>query len=572
MKYGLKQYTLDHFFNKVVSDYSSNPALALINEVPFTYEEFGIRVDKLRETLINLGYIKGDKIIILGSSSPNWAIAFLAITTMGAVAVPILEGFPEADIDHITKHSEAVAIFISESLYQSLTLPAIEEMKCVFKLDDLSLRIEDMQSNSGIWKQLHDLPEKLFKSVEKAIRPAPGKNIEEDDIAEILYTSGTTGYSKGVMLTHKNLVSNLFEGPDLLKVINEESVVLSILPMAHAFGSTSAFLSIIYRGSSIYYLDKLPSPKILLDAMQKVKPTIMGAVPLVFEKIFHKQVVPAISKSFALRLLTKSKFTRKLIYKKIGKKVNNLLGGNLKCVIIGGASFSPDVEEFMQEGKIPYCCGYGLSECSPLVTFSSMDKQKTGSPGHAITDVEIRIMDPDPDSGVGRICIKGPNVMKGYYKNAGETKKAFTEDGWFISGDLGYLDEDGFLFITGRSKNLIVGPSGENIYPEVIEAKLLESILVEETIVYLADDGQLVARIHPNYAYIENLKNEKDEDAIALNIIDLLKEIQMETNEKLPASSRIKRVIEQSSPFVTTPTNKIKRVEYVPGYLENNKK
>lgn len=571
MKFGLTQYTLDHFFEKVVSDYSSNQALALIGEEPFTYKEFGEKVSLLRNTLINLGYEKGDRIIILGNSSPNWAIAFMSITTMGAIAVPVLEGFPESDIDHITKHSEATAIFISDSLYQSMTLPSLEEMKGVFRLDDLSLRVDDAESKSGIWKQLYDLPEKLIKSVEKAIHPASEKSIEEDDIAEILYTSGTTGYSKGVMLTHKNLVSNLFEGPDLLKVIDEESVVLSILPMAHAFGSTSAFLSIIYCGASIYYLDKLPSPKILIDAMQKVKPTIMGAVPLVFEKIFHKQVVPAISKSFALRLLTKSNFSRKLIYKKIGKKVNNLLGGNLKCVIIGGASFSPDVEEFMQAGKIPYCCGYGLSECSPLVTFSSMYEQKTGSPGHTITDVELKIMKADPETGVGRICIKGPNVMKGYYKNPEETKKTFTEDGWFVSGDLGYLDEDGFLFITGRSKNLIVGPSGENIYPEVIEAMLLESILVEETIVYLSDDGQLVARIHPNYAYIENLKDEKDENAIALNIIDLLKKVQQDTNEKLPASSKIKRVIEQSSPFITTPTNKIKRVEYVPGYLGKGK-
>ena len=341
MKFGLSQYTLDHFFDKVVSDYSSNPALALIGDKPFTYREFGDKVHNLRETLINLGFSKGDKIIILGSSSPNWAIAFMAITTMGAIAVPVLEGFPEADIDHITKHSEATAIFISELLYQRLSLSALEEMKYVFRLDDLSLRADGHKSKSNIWNQLQDLPERLFKSVEKAIRHESAKKIKEDDIAEILYTSGTTGYSKGVMLTHKNLVRNLFEGPDLLKVINEKSVVLSILPMAHAFGSTSAFLSIIYRGASIYYLDKLPSPKILLDAMQKVKPTIMGAVPLVFEKIFHKQVVPAIAKSFALRLLTKTNFTRKLIYKKIGKKVLRSFRRKLgMCNYWGGKFFS----------------------------------------------------------------------------------------------------------------------------------------------------------------------------------------------------------------------------------------
>lgn len=568
MKFGLEQYTLDKFFNKVVNDYSSKPALALINEEPFTYKEFGEKVAALRNTIQNLGFQRGERIILLGSSSPNWAIAFMAITTFGAVAVPILEGFPEQDIDHIIKHSEAVAIFISESLYASMNLEGLARMKSIFKLDDLTLRVEDNKGISGIWKQLHDLPEKLLKAVEKTILPANVKNIQEDDIAEILYTSGTTGHSKGVMLTHKNLVSNLFEGPDLLKVITDKSVVLSILPMAHAFGSTSAFLSIIYRGASIYYLNKLPSPKILLDAMQKVKPTIMGAVPLVFEKIFHKQVVPAISKSLMLRMLSRNRLTRKLIYKKIGGKIKDLLGGSLECVIIGGAGFSPEVETFMREGKIPYCCGYGLSECSPLVTFSSMEEQKPGSPGHAISDVEIKIMEADPKTGIGEICVKGPNVMKGYYKNPEATRKAFTPDGWLITGDMGYLDEDGFLFITGRSKNIIVGSSGENIYPEIIEAKLLESIFVEEAIVYLADDGQLVARIYPNYTYIENLKNEKDESVMALKVIDILKQAQEEVNNKLPVFSRIKRVIEQSSPFITTPTNKIKRAEYVPGYLE----
>jgi long-chain acyl-CoA synthetase len=364
------------------------------------------------------------------------------------------------------------------------------------------------------------------------------------------------------MLTHKNLVSNLFEGPDLLKVIHQESIVLSILPMAHAFGSTSAFLSIIYCGASIYYLNKPPSPKILLGAMQQVKPTIMGAVPLVFEKIYHKQVVPAIAGSRIMRLLLKQSFTKKLLYKTIGKKIKKLLGGRLECVIIGGANFSSEVETFLKEGGIPYCCGYGLSECSPLVTFSSMESQKMGSPGHAISDVTIQIVDPDPLSGIGEIYVKGPNIMKGYYKNAEETRKSFTDDGWFITGDKGYLDEDGYLFITGRSKNVIVGPSGENIYPEVIEIKLQESIFVEETIVY-QKDGQLVARIYPDYLYIESLEREKDEKTIASDITNILEQVRQEVNEKLPAFSKITRVIEQSAPFEKTPTNKIKRFEYI---------
>jgi len=224
----------------------------------------------------------------------------------------------------------------------------------------------------------------------------------------------------------------------------------------------------------------------------------------------------------------------------------------------------------MKQGGIPYCCGYGLTECSPLVTFSSMEKQKMGSPGHAISDVSIRITDPEPGTGIGEILIKGPNVMKGYYKNEEATRKVFTADGWFITGDRGYLDKDGFLFITGRSKNVIVGPSGENIYPETIEAKLLESIYVEEALVYMLE-GQMVARIFPNYAYIESIEGDRAEGAVARAISEILEDVRKEVNAKLPAFARISRVIEQSAPFIKTPTNKIKRGEYVPGYLDKEK-
>ncbi|MBN1292459.1 MAG: AMP-binding protein [Candidatus Latescibacteria bacterium] len=567
MKFGLSSYTLDRFFERVVEKYSAHPALSLIVEEPFTYAEFGARVKSLKATLHNVGIRKQDKVVILGNSSPNWAVAFMAVTTSGAVAVPIMEEFTETDIDHIIRHSGANAVFIAENLYQKLILPSMNNISVVFKLDDFSLLSKDSFNKAVMWKQLHDLPEKIRKTFGKSSAGEKSDGIQEDDLAEILYTSGTTGHSKAVMLTHKNLVSNLFEGPDLLKVIHEKSVVLSILPMAHAFGSTSAFLSIIYCGASICYLNEKPSPKVLLGAMQKVKPTIMGAVPLVFEKIYHKKVVPAITGNHVFRLLAKTTFTRKLLYKIIGKKIKKLLGGRLDCVIIGGAGFSPEVETFMREGGIPYCCGYGLSECSPLVTFSSMETQKMGSPGHAITDVSIQIADPDPKTGIGEICVKGPNVMKGYYKNADETAKVFTSDGWFITGDKGYIDKDGYLFITGRSKNVIIGPSGENIYPEIIEAKLTESIYVEETLVF-SMENQLVARIYPDYAYIGSLERNKDDSRILTDITAILEKVRQEVNAKLPAYSRISKVFEQTTPFVKTPTNKIKRAEYVPGYLD----
>lgn len=567
MKFDLKQYTLDLFLNKVLNKYPNNPSLSLVGEKPMTYTEFGEKIYKLQSSLKSLGIRKGDKIIILGNSSPNWAISFMAVMTMGAVAVPVLEGFPESDIEHIIRHSEAEGIFISNSLHSSLNLE-LDTMKVVITLDNF-LILDSNSSDKTIFKSIIDFPDKVIQAIGNELSSKPRYEIDEEDIAEILYTSGTTGHSKGVILTHKNLVSNLFEGPDLLKVINEKSVILSILPMAHAFGSTSSFLSIIYCGASIVFMAKKPSPKILLDTMQIVKPTIFGSVPLVFEKIYQKRVLPTIAKNKVFTVLSKGKKSKRLLNKIIGKKIKNLFGGKLECVIIGGASFSPEVETFLIEGNIPYCCGYGLSECAPLVTFSSMENQKMGSPGHAVTDVKIKIMDADSKTGIGEICIKGPNVMKGYYKNEVATKKSFTDDGWFISGDKGYLDKDGFLFITGRSKNVIIGPSGENIYPEAIEAKLVESIFVEEVIVY-QQDNNLVARILPDYTYIESIKNANNENTIASDVIEILENVRRKTNKELPSFSQITRVVEQTSPFLTTPTNKIKRVEYVPGYLGKN--
>ena len=562
MKFGLTKYTLDQFLSKVVETYAARPALAMIGEEPCTYGELGQRVNMLKATLRELGIARHDKVALLGHSSPHWGMAYLAITTMGAVAVPILEDFPEADIDHIIRQTECAAVFIEGSLYENLKITALDKNAIIINLDDYSLLTEHTQNKTMIWKQLVSFHDKMIKTFDKYTQPEEDLVIQEDDLAEILYTSGTTGHSKGVMLTHKNLVSNLFEGPDLLKVIHQKSVMLSILPMAHAFGCTSAFLSIIYCGSSIYYLNKPPSPKILLSAMQQVRPTIMGAVPLVFEKIFNKQVVPLIAKNPAMRLMLKTAITKKLLYRMIAGKVKKLLGGRLACVIIGGAGFSPEVEYFLKEGGIPYCCGYGLSECAPLVTFSAMEEQKIGSPGHAITDVQIKIVNPEKGTGIGEICVKGPNVMTGYYKNKEETQKAFMPDNWLITGDKGYLDADGFLFITGRSKNVIIGPSGENIYPEVIEAKLMESLFIEEALVYQFDK-QLVARVYPDYDAIGNLECAKDENSIAQNIQRILETVRQEVNAKLPSFSKISRMIEQPSPFVKTPTNKIKRFEYI---------
>ncbi len=560
-KFGLSGYTLDIFFDKVVRSYADRPALAMAGELPFTYAEFGERVRNLRQGLAARGIRPGDKVAILGPGTPNWGIAFLAVTTMGAVAVPIMEDFPESDIDHILSHSDSVALFISSALHQSLNLNNLRKLAHVIRLDDFA-SLPEKDGDDGLWAQIQKLPKKIIRSIAKpapAEAPGPG----EDDLAEILYTSGTTGQSKGVMLTHGNLVSNLFEGPDLLGVIDRNSVALAFLPMAHAFGSTSAFLSLIYRGCAIHYLGKKPSPKVLMAAMREVRPHIIGAVPLVFEKIYHKQVLPALHEKRLLRWLARSRAGRRTVHRLVGRKIMRGFGGRLKCAIIGGSGLNPEVESFLREARIPFVVGYGLSECSPLVTFSSIPGSRMGSAGKAVTGVSVRIADPDPATGIGDILVKGPNVMKGYYKNEAETRKAFTADGWLTTGDRGSLDEDGYLFIKGRSKNVIVGPSGENIYPEVVEDRLKESPFVEEALVYW-DRNELIARVYPDYGYIQCLKEGKDEPSIASNIARVLESVRAEVNGKLPPSSRVRKIVEQTEPFLKTPTNKIKRAEYIP--------
>jgi long-chain acyl-CoA synthetase len=564
MKFGLSRYTLDRFFDRVVEKYADRPALASVGEKPFTFAEFGERVARLRRDLAGHGVRKGDRVAILGAGCPNWGIAFMAVTTMGAVAVPVMEDFPEADIDHILGHSEASALFISGSFLQSLNLEGLARLETVYRLEDLTpVSLEGR--GEGLWAELQKIPKKIMKSIS---RPAPSVSDGpgEEDLAEILYTSGTTGHSKGVMLTHANLVSNLFEGPDLLGVIDENSVALAFLPMAHAFGSTSAFLSLIYRGCSIHYLGKKPSPKVLMTAMQEVRPQIIGAVPLVFEKIYHKQVLPALREKKLLAWLARNRTGRKYVHRIVGRKILKALGGRLRCAIIGGAGLNPEVETFLREGGIPFSVGYGLSECSPLVTFSSIQGSRPGSAGHAIDGVSIRIADPDPRTGIGHIRVKGPNVMKGYYRDEAGTREAFSEDGWLKTGDLGYLDGDGYLYVTGRSKNVIVGPSGENIYPEVIEERIKESPFVEEALVYFADNG-LVARVYPDYTYIQGSQGAGDESALAHKISRILEGIRAEVNRKLAPASRIRKIIEHTEPFLKTPTNKIKRAEYVPDYL-----
>ena len=569
MKDEMSSLTLAEFFDRVTGKFSAYPSLAFVGKDSILYSEFKARVDALKLFLLQRGIQKGHKVVLLGENSPNWGIAYFAVTTIGAIVVPILSDFPESDINHIIRHSEANGAIIQDKFYNSLDLSALENIPLIISLDNFeALKDDKPKGKSGKKvKADFDIFVKKSPSAEeiKLFKKAADK-IYENDLAEILYTSGTTGHSKGVMLTHKNIVSNALLGPELIGGLPEGCIILTVLPLAHAYGCTTAFLGGLSVGANIFFLDRKPSPKILMDALQIVRPQIVTGVPLIFEKIYHKKVVPEISSRQTLRWISKVNLGRKFLYRKIGKRILTSFGGRLISFVFGGASINNEVELFLREAKIPFAVGYGLSEAAPLVSGDFYTNLKFGSIGRIPKEIEVKIGEPKKETGVGEIMVKGPNVMKGYYKNPGETAKVLSKDGWLGTGDLGYLDSDGFLFIKGRQKNVYVGPSGENIYPEIIEDKLRESLFVEESLVFVEDD-KIMARIYLDYDYLETALNTSHHEIRPTDIENILERIRKETNEKLPSFSQIKKIWEQMEPFEKTPTNKIKRVLYVPDYF-----
>jgi len=558
MPFNLKANTIYEFHKEVILRYENRPFLYFVGDIPITYKEYGKKVDLLVEVLHKQGLKKADRIVLLGQASPHWAVSFMAVMSAGYVVVPVMEDFPDADIDHIIEDSESSAVILSPSFFENDKLKNLET-KTLISMDDFSVLSKGEQHHDRDSLSFVDHSESLGIEADSS----GYYNVLPSDVAELLYTSGTTGHSKAVLLTHNNLVTNLYEGTDLIdECFDENGILLSLLPMAHSFGSTSAFLSTMYKGPRICFLKRKPTPEYLQVVFNQVKPTILGGVPLIFEKIYQKKILPVIeSKKFLKKGITDYPLIRKLFYRIVGKSVMKYFGGNIKCIIIGGANFSEQVEIFMREAKIPYLLGYGLSETSPLLTFSSLKESRFGSVGHAVRDTEIRIVNKDV-TGIGDIEVKGPQVMKGYYKKAEETSRAFSGDGWFRTGDRGILDEDGFLYIKGRSKNTIVGSSGENIYPEVIEILLSTFPLIDESIVFM-ENGQLKALI---YADQDLFKNQYDSDYENQEFLSQLESIKQDINQKLPPASRISGFEFQRSPFEKTPTQKIKRGLYISDY------
>ena len=543
--------------------FSRKPALSNVDGEPVTYGEMRKQLDGLMRMMSEQGIVKGDRVAILGQNMPNWGIAYLAIASLGAVVVPILTDFHVNEILNIVRHSEAKMIFVSGAQYDKIGYADLDPRIILVALDNfepLELKAPKDLIGGLIYEPLKQL-QKLSNRALRAVGLIDAK-VHENDLASIIYTSGTTGLSKGVMLSHKNLVLDAWITTQF-QPVGEKDRLISVLPLSHTYECTVGFIIPMMGGACVYYLDKPPTARVLVPAMQKIRPTMILTVPLIIEKIFKMQVHPQLTANPAFRAMYKLPPTRKFLHKVAGKKLMKTFGGEIHFFGIGGALLSWEVERFLNEAGFPYAIGYGLTETAPLIAGSNPQAVRFRSTGQVLEHLQVRIENPAPQTGIGEILVKGETVMMGYYKDPQRTAEAFTEDGFFRTGDLGILRKNRYLYIIGRSKNVIVAASGENIYPEDVESKLNEHEAVLESLV-LDVGGQLTARVFLNPEYLEKHYH-PDKLGSAdyqrhLNL--LLEEIKTAANQNLSTFSRVKKVIEQREPFEKTATQKIKRFLY----------
>ena len=539
--------TFPAFFAATLSSFSDRDAMALVGKSPLSYGELNIRIMATMAFLEKLGVNPGDKVAILSTNQPNWGVAYYAVTFMGAVVVPLLPEFLPVEISALLEHSETRVIFASEGLLPKLVGLTTDFLEEVVKIEDFSV----VRSYEG-WP--------LFDANAK---PAGQYQVEEDSLAAIIYTSGTTGTPKGVMLSHKNICFTAVKGHEI-QPICETDRFLSILPLSHTYENTLGLILPMYRGACVYYLGKPPTPAMLLPALLTVKPTLILTVPMIIEKIFRSKVLPAFTEKKIVNLLYKIPAVRKALHRVAGKKLMETFGGELAFFGVGGAKLNKTVERFLIEARFPYAVGYGLTECAPLLAGFNPQHPVLQSTGPACIGVELKIVKTDELSHEGEIWAKGPNIMKGYYKEPKMTSEIITPDGWLKTGDLGAFDSSGNLYIKGRVKSMIVRSNGENVYPEDIESVINNFRHVVESLV-IEKKGKLVALVHFNqeeielrYKYLKSeFSNYVDEKTEELRM-----ELQDYVNSRVNKFSQVQLIVAQPDPFQKTATQKIKRFMY----------
>ena len=523
--------------------YGDKPFLHFIDGPGYTYAEFHAKVYEVGELLSRYGLGRNDMIGLLSQNMPNWGVAYFATTAFGRITLPMLPDFSESEIKHILKHSAAKALFVSRKLLPKVLPKAIDRLEVIICLDDFS----------------------IIKGEPCPAGPAPlpsEEEIQPDDLAAIIYTSGTTGSSKGVMLSHRNLCANLWSTEDARPSFDWD-VWLSLLPLSHTLECSMCLLLPMQAGASVNYIEKAPTPSILMNALAKVRPTTILSVPLIIEKVYRSAVLPKLTATPLLRFMHRIPPLRKMMHRKAGKQLFEKFGGRIRFFGIGGARLDPEVERFLLEAHFPYAIGYGLTETSPLIAAAPPDMVRLGSTGPVVKGVELRLLDKDPKTGVGEIAVKGDNVFKGYFNNPEATSSAFTEDGWFKTRDLGKLDKDGWLYIKGRSSTTIIGPSGENIYPEEVESVINSHDMVAESLV-TNRKGRLTALVHFDSEKLKAFLESTDEfkRTTQEKLENLKKELLEYVNQKVSKFSRISEIDPQDQAFEKTATHKIKRYLY----------
>lgn len=541
------------FVEKSIKENWDLDALTDYKGATLQYKDVARKIEKLHILLAESGIKPGDKVAVCGRNSSHWGVAFLAILTYGAVAVPILHEFKADNIHNIVNHSEARLLFVGDMVWEALNEAEMPLLEGIILMTDFTLLVCRSKQLEYAREHLNELFGKKFPRNFRREHVAYRRD-EPEELAVINYTSGTTSFSKGVMLPYRSLWSNTQFAFEVLPLKPGDRVV-SMLPMAHMYGLAFEFLYEFASGCHVFFLTRMPSPKIIFQAFSEVKPHIVIAVPLIIEKIIKKNVLPKLE-TLKMKMLLKVPIINDKIKAAVREQMIKGFGGNFYEVIVGGAAFNQEVEKLLKSIDFPYTVGYGMTECGPIICYEDWKRFRMGSCGKAAPRMEVRIDSPDPQHIVGEILTRGDNVMLGYYKNEEATKQIFDADGWLHTGDLGVMDEEGNVTIKGRSKNLLLGPSGQNIYPEEIEEKLNNLPYVAESIVIQQNDNKLAALIYPDFddAYAQGMSNKDIEAAMEENRVTL--------NSELPAYSQISRIKIYPEEFEKTPKKSIKRFLY----------
>jgi long-chain acyl-CoA synthetase len=546
----IKERLIDYIEQSIRQNWDIE-ALSNYKEKGYSYKVIAEKILKLHIQFRGSGILEGDKIALVGRNSANWCVTYLAVVTYGAVIVPILPDFKPEDLTNIINHSDSRLLFVDDKINETLDIKRTPEIMGALSLDDFRLISSVIPVVQEVFNSIDETFLKMYPDLKQEQIRFSG--ISNDKLAVISYTSGTTGFSKGVMITHNSLAANVRYAQNNMPLMPGDPLV-SFLPLAHTFGCAFEFLFPFTIGCHITILSKTPSPQIIIQAFKEIKPRLILSVPLVVEKIFKKQLLPVISKPL-MKILLAIPGINILLHNKIRDKLVETFGGEFHELVIGGAAFNPDAEKFFKKIGFRFSMGYGMTECGPLISYASWDTAKLGASGKAVDTLEVTIDSADPQNVVGEIILRGENVMIGYYKNEKATAEMIDAEGWMHTGDLGIIDSDGFVFIKGRSKSMILGPSGQNIYPEEIEAVINNKNYIVESVV-ISVDNKLVALIYPDN---EMLKRDNITDEQFAAILEVTRK---EVNDRLPDFMAVSKFKIHQEEFAKTPKRSIKRFLY----------